>query len=447
MKNGFTLMELLAVIVILAVIVTIAAPIVLDVITDSKASARLRSVEYYLKAVEQEILENEIDNTGTFNPGTCIIQKDGSLLCDGKDVVKIDTSGTPPTSGVLVFEDQKIKDVLLNVGDQVIKRDKDNKLILASTVLSDYIKNLYKPTTTTTLNNIVYSLDEKHELMNDRLGDASASAADGNIRYYGPNPNNYIDIGDRDSDGNIIFWRIIGLFHDVEVTDEFGEVIKTEDLVKIIRADSLSAGDTNSFSWDYTSTGEYDNKWSNSTLQIMLNDGYYNSSTTQYYNNNTTPTMLDFYSEGLSPETYNLIEKVQWNTDGHTTFQIYADEMYNFERQGNNVWPAKVGLVYMSDYVYAFDLTKCQNNIYNSVTTSVCKNANWMYDSSNFQWTLTPITKNTINVYDIPNTFFTTGHNSLNNTYAIRPVLYLKFNAVVAEEKKTETGMKYLVIK
>ena len=52
MKKGFTLIELLAVIVILAIIALIATPIVLDIITDSKASAKERSIENIEKAAK-----------------------------------------------------------------------------------------------------------------------------------------------------------------------------------------------------------------------------------------------------------------------------------------------------------------------------------------------------------------------------------------------------------
>lgn len=52
MKKGFTLVELLAVIVILAIIALIATPIVLNVINQAQEGADLRSVEGYAKALE-----------------------------------------------------------------------------------------------------------------------------------------------------------------------------------------------------------------------------------------------------------------------------------------------------------------------------------------------------------------------------------------------------------
>ena len=61
MKNAFTLIELLAVIVILAIITLIATPIVINIIEDSKQSSVLRSAKFYLDAVEFSIANRVLD--------------------------------------------------------------------------------------------------------------------------------------------------------------------------------------------------------------------------------------------------------------------------------------------------------------------------------------------------------------------------------------------------
>ena len=70
--------------------------------------------------------------------------------------------------------------------------------------LAEYITNLYldnKDADPVINNDIPYGYASSVNLMNDRLGDASVDINGGNIRYFGSNPNNYIDINDIIFDG------------------------------------------------------------------------------------------------------------------------------------------------------------------------------------------------------------------------------------------------------
>ena len=62
MKRGFTLVELLAVIVILALIALITAPVVLNVIESSRDKTYKRSIDLYGKAVEKAVAEYMMDH-------------------------------------------------------------------------------------------------------------------------------------------------------------------------------------------------------------------------------------------------------------------------------------------------------------------------------------------------------------------------------------------------
>lgn len=88
MKKGFTLVELLAVIVVLGVIALIAVPTILDVVEDSRkgafkdsASGLLESAElYYTQYAGQKI---EID------------------LSDDEIIKELNFKGTPPDGGLI----------------------------------------------------------------------------------------------------------------------------------------------------------------------------------------------------------------------------------------------------------------------------------------------------------------------------------------------------------
>ncbi len=64
-NKAFTLIELLAVIVILAIIALIATPLILNVIDTAKAGAAKASAYNYVKAVEHYLAMEQIDENST----------------------------------------------------------------------------------------------------------------------------------------------------------------------------------------------------------------------------------------------------------------------------------------------------------------------------------------------------------------------------------------------
>ena len=84
-NKAFTLIELLAVIIILAIVALIATPIVLNIINETKESATLRSAEFYIDAVEQAIMRKNMSSAGTFKPASCEILSSGNLKCNGEE--------------------------------------------------------------------------------------------------------------------------------------------------------------------------------------------------------------------------------------------------------------------------------------------------------------------------------------------------------------------------
>ena len=63
-KNGFTLVELLAVIVILAIIALIATPIVLGIIEESRVNTQKVSAQYMIDTVEKAYSMAYTENMG-----------------------------------------------------------------------------------------------------------------------------------------------------------------------------------------------------------------------------------------------------------------------------------------------------------------------------------------------------------------------------------------------
>ena len=109
-KNAFTLIELLAVIVVLAIIALIATPIVMNTIKSAKKGAAERSADSYIRQVETAVAEARLDNK-TVPDGTYQIDEEGNLtgasLPDGK--LKIEMNGKKPTSGTITISNGEVE--------------------------------------------------------------------------------------------------------------------------------------------------------------------------------------------------------------------------------------------------------------------------------------------------------------------------------------------------
>ena len=233
---------------------------------------------------------------------------------------------------------------------------------------------------------------------------------DGNVRYMGADPNNYVSFNNE-------LWRIIGVF-DVASTDGG----PTEKRLKIIRNESLG-----NMAWDSANT----NNWTTASLQTYLNGEYYND---------------------LPLETKSLIDDTYWNLGGTATYTSssngLASHFYGYERETTvysgrpTYWIGKIGLMYPSDYGYATsggsttDRTVCLNKeVYNwkSSKFSDCKNNDWLYESGYVQWTLSPSAGFSTSVH-----FITTSGNvntitGIFYSYGVCPVAFLKSNIKIVE--------------
>jgi len=263
-------------------------------------------------------------------------------------------------------------------------------------------------------------------LMNDGLdstGNMTNDPYTGNIRYYGADDSdlkNYIYFNCSDysnpSDTTCEKWRIVGI---------------VDGKVKIMRGARLGA-----YSWDYTSSGEYNNEWRNATLNTLLNQTYYNSGTTTYYNNSSIGVTVDFTSNGITAATRNnnLISTTDWYTNQLFRYQIYPNEAYTTERTGTSSWNGNIAMVYPSDYGYAVDINSCQYNMYNYKN---CVSNNWMYGilsdfSNKLSWLFTSRSHETNpQVYRIKETGDVAFANS-NVSQGVTPALYLNPELVIS---------------
>ena len=345
-KNGFTLVELLAVIVILAIILVIAVPKVMSIIEDAKKG----TLESTAKMIASQAEKKKIENA--------VLENEGNITCES--VVKLNDIDYEYCS--IKFEDNTAKVTILgsgkfeglNVCDGTKKDSKaDVKNCSVDGVL--YIKSLLDKEST--LNN---GLEQTIATYTNK--DNEEVTVDAGIRYVGDTDNvkNKVYFNCESTDGtneygsdnynykdNCEIWRIIGV---IDTEDAEGNKTKR---IKIINTNS-----TFKASWDSSASdindGEGVNQWGDvkdsegnityagADLMQLLN-GYYigkTGSECKYNNGNSgqsgfaqTCTTAGLKNVNMKPLTYNalsMIENVLWYTYG--TNSSIADVAYLQER-------------------------------------------------------------------------------------------------------------------
>ena len=379
-KNGFTLVELLAVIVILAIILVIAVPKITDTIKNSKIASFESSAKTIAAQAEKKKMEKEI------------LEDTGSINCS--DVVKLNDTDYGNCS--ITFDGNTAKVTLVGKGKfeglSVINGTKENAT--ASEVKmpeygkgTTYIKALYD-----------------NDVLRAANGLKKDNTSDANIRYEGSNPNNYVSFNDE-------LWRIIGVFGDN---------------IKLVRSEELRKS-----SWDSSDSSVNNglgvNEWSQADLKEYLNTMYYGgTSVTCYVDGNNSTTTCPTGS--LNSTSKTMINNYTWNTGAINiedttivnpeTYALNTVPFYNAERgsvngkictSGNNcndtvtrstTWQGYVALPYATDWAYASSETACATNMYDGFDVAnrnydnmTCKKNNWMHHGSTMNeamWMLSP---------------------------------------------------------
>ena len=127
--KGFTLVELLAVLVVLTAIMAIGIPVLEKIINKSKDEIDLNSAKNYLSALEVALNSLELDNKSITN-STYSIMRDGSVCigiltnqnCEGYKL-KVDIDKKSPKSGTVTIKEGEIIDLELVYREKTIKKN------------------------------------------------------------------------------------------------------------------------------------------------------------------------------------------------------------------------------------------------------------------------------------------------------------------------------------
>ena len=239
-------------------------------------------------------------------------------------------------------------------------------------------------------------------------------------------------------------YRIIGSIY---------EELEDANRLKVIKATPLTDGTTSAFSWDYTSSGSYNNIWATPTngnysnsltngsqLMKLLNSGaWWNGTSDSYYNGSATPVTVNFTNYKLSDRAKGYIGTSRYYLGGYNTGNVTTLAMYGYERGTNRIdnnrplyWDGYVGLMYPSDYGYAAGKS-CGNgtNLYNYDVS--CKSNDWLYNSSNRQWLMSPASYNSDGVWYVTSSGDVNYDINARRSALVVPVFYLTSSTYITD--------------
>jgi len=313
-----------------------------------------------------------------------------------------------------------------------------------NSVLSDKIVNLVgsNPSVISGSGGIKkYSYDSSNSETN-----VSSNIVKTDYRYYGSNPNNYVKFSGTDE-----LWRIIGI---------------VDGKVKLIKKDFLMNGDSVfNLSWDSSSSsinyGGGVNEWSQSKVKMLLNDYYYGNNTSCTYCTsgsleNCSNNCASFLSKMSASIKKYVDSGATWytaapNINDDDIYTYLASDAYKNERRTsswkicsseinatycndtvtrNNTWTGAIGLISVSDYGYAVDMSTCNKSVYHYYD---CISSNWLhqgYSYSNpnkYSWTISPAARSSqlTDVFEINYGGYPISELS-SYAHAIAPSFYLK---------------------
>ena len=442
-KKGFTLVEILAVMVILAMLLLLAIPAITRQVELARKKAFIEDANTVLVAVRDNVLATESDIPRDSVLPSYEITKINSLL--DKKLGKSPFGGTYETASVKIQTDHnKIPTFSICLIDSdgmgfgyTIANNLDINLFDLKDTSKDCNTKSRRTSTIILLRDFIddVSNEFKHgftELVHTDFTGRNTQMGISRLleyRFVGNNDivqNNYVYFNCSDvtnqSRATCDLYRIIGMG---SVDNGHGTY---EQRVKLISTTPVKIDGQTKVHWSGTS--ENNNDWTQSPLKTYLNTTFYNSIDSKYRG---IIAPAKFYLGGAE----------------HTDSTYTTKELFEYERKNANTesykyfhsnhatttsWTGLVGLMYGSDFGYsAIQNESCKNTPLRSFNTNSCPDNSWIWKltngaSSTPSWTITQ----TSTINDV----YITSNVGLNNTANVSataleayPVVYLSENA------------------
>ncbi len=417
-KKGFTLIEMITVIVILSLLVLIIVPLVSTNLKKGNEKAYQAQINNIIASAK---------NWGINNKN--LLPQDGNTISLTlkylQDEGYIDKNLKDPRTG----------DTLNGCIDIQNKNGKQHYTFNDKCGTSCAIDAVLTPTTL------------KSKVVTEGDGLYVDSTKEGRFIYKGANPNNYITFNNE-------LWRIISVENDGSL-----KIVKNDSIGDMI----LDPGENTSITGITARTSSYCKKDGSSLLYYGCKVWGSNTTMLDSSGNNITkmpreiggatydlPEKEAYLNTYLNNEYYNnlleksksLIKNHTWNV-GLLKRESGQTLQTDLAQESSYKWKGKIALINPTDYVKSNTNTELCGNVYANYggnnNYETCRLTTWLYDDAHYYWTLSPDSSvNTGFAFYIYNTGSILVFNA-NQPAAVYPTLYLKSNINLCGEG-TETS-------
>jgi prepilin-type N-terminal cleavage/methylation domain-containing protein len=378
-RKGFTLIEILAVVVVLAILLAIAIPLIVGIFERAARDAFLSDARLVLKAIHNERAKKETFDVGTINKDTI----SSILQLSNENYQSVRAFNLSGKTYIEIYGQNKWQGLTAcGTYPEMIIGNHEQCHLLAKVTLIERFQLVGAGS------NGIYGLKNN------------------NIYFSGVNPNNWLEFGQVSSSNSTpILWRVIR--HDSFGIRLIYEGVKQGNQMPTQNGRITVDGSTN-MPWDNGNSNQWEKPV---TLKPII---------ATWYNN--------FYVVNKN----NFVESIRWcigaiaNEEPSMIYDFIDNECKTVGSfQGLTNSNSAIGLINPSDYI-----STSTNSICNSSNNTNCSNNNYLYKADYNWWTLSARDGTTSYLWYVSSNGALYIQSANIGVVSVRPVINIKLNVL-----------------
>ena len=179
-KKGYTLIELLAVMVVLAIVAVIAVPVILNVVEKARKQAAIASAKGYIEAIENEVALSSLKG---------LYYEDKEYMYDE---IEASVKGTKPTAGRYNLSSSKVSNATFCIKGYAVTYE-DNEAVVGEECDAEDMKFASTLRVSKAVVQLTYPVEETIEVIENTSGGAlSCESSDTDVATCEISENNVI---------------------------------------------------------------------------------------------------------------------------------------------------------------------------------------------------------------------------------------------------------------